>query len=178
MLTKPPLIIDNCVLGNYYSARKLSLLKELYPDKIVIPNHVLEESSLKTGLMRRIKELGDDSWFTIYSMNTLEEINMYARLERRIKGKGEAAVLTIAYNNDATVCSDNISDILPYVNRHNLKLMTSLSILFDAYSREVITKENGNIIIDDILQDGNKLPVTSFQPVINWFEEGEGRKIY
>jgi len=108
----------------------------------------------------------------------------FAKLERRFKdngeaqAKGEAAVLTIAEITKGTVCSDNISDVKPYIDRHNMELKTTLGILFDAYSQDIIDQIQGERMINNIINDGNKIPVNTFKEVINWFENKKGKRIY
>ena len=184
LLKKPPLIIDNCVLGNLYSAGRLLLLDKLYSGDLIIPTHVLEEASLKRGLYNEIHTLEKDEIFKTYTINKIKEIRRFAALERRFKdngeveAKGEAAVLTIVDILDATVCSDNISDIKPYIDRHDMELKTTISILYDAYSVEFISFEEGQNILDKIVDDGNKMPVDNFQKVIDWFEHEIGKELF
>lgn len=184
MLKKPPLIIDNCVLGNLHSAKGLYLLDLLYSGEIIIPSQVLEEATLKTELYQKIKLLKEREVFQIYSIDDISEMRRFAKLERRFKdngeaqAKGEAAVLTIAEITKGTVCSDNISDVKPYIDRHNMKLKTTLSILFDAYFQKIIDQRQGEEMIKNIIKDGNKIPVNTFKDVINWFENKEGRELF
>jgi len=116
LLKNPPLIIDNCVLGNLYSADGLYLLPLLYKDNIIIPTHVLEEATLKSELYTELTKMIEEKVFKIYQITKLNEIRRFAKLERRFKdngeyqAKGEAAVLTIAEIFSGTVCSDNLSD--------------------------------------------------------------------
>ncbi|MFW6026359.1 MAG: hypothetical protein ACOCRX_08450 [Candidatus Woesearchaeota archaeon] len=185
LLKKPPLIIDNCVLGNLLSANQLNLLHELYPGDIIIPTHVLEESSLKRELYNKIEPLEEEGLFETYTIDSLKHIRKFALLERRFKdngekeAKGEAAVLTIADILNGTVCSDNISDVINFVENHdNIELMTTLGILYDAYNEKLITFEKSEMILSKILSDGNKMPVEQFEQVVDWFENGKGKKLY
>lgn len=184
MLKNPPLIIDNCVLGNLYSAEALYLLQLLYTDNIIIPTHVLEEATLKSELYSELSNMVEEEIFQTYQIVKLNEIRRFAKLERRFKdngeeeAKGEAAVLTIAEILSGTVCSDNLSDVMPYIKRHDMSLKTTLSILYDAYYEEVINYKEGDRMIKRIIKQGNRIPVTDFQQVIDWFEKGRGRQLY
>ena len=184
MLKRPPLIIDNCVLGNLHSAKGLYLLDLLYPGEIIIPSQVLEEATLKSGLYQELKLLKEREVFQIYTIDDISEMRRFAKLERRFKdngeaqAKGEAAVLTIAEITEGTVCSDNISDVKSYIDRHNMELKTTLGIIFDAYSEKIIDQIQGEEMIKNIINDGNKIPVSTFEEVINWFENEEGRKLF
>jgi len=184
LLKNPPLIIDNCVLGNLYSADGLYLLPLLYKDNIIIPTHVLEEATLKSELYTELTKMIEEKVFKIYQITKLNEIRRFAKLERRFKdngeyqAKGEAAVLTIAEIFSGTVCSDNLSDVMPYIKRYNMPLKTTLSIIYDAYLEDYISYKKGNNMIRKIISQGNRIPVTNFQQILDWFENGKGKPIY
>jgi hypothetical protein len=55
-----------------------------------------------------------------------------------IIGKGEAAVITFAYYNNGVVASNNLRDILFYVNKYHLDFITTADILTEFYDRQFI----------------------------------------
>ncbi|MCF8002220.1 MAG: hypothetical protein K9K76_10245 [Halanaerobiales bacterium] len=118
-------------------------------------NDIVEESSFDNcvlGNLYRFKDNGED------------------------QAKGEAAVLTVTEILAGTVCSDNLSDVMPYIKRHDMPLKTTLSIIYDVYSEEYISYKEGNMMIRKIIKQGNRISVTIFQKVIDWFEKGKVMK--
>jgi predicted nucleic acid-binding protein len=68
--------------------------------------------------------------------------------------------------------------LIKYIKRHNMPFKTTLSILYDAYFEDYISYKKGNQMIQKIIDDGNRIPVTHFQQVLDWFENGQGRRLY
>lgn len=169
MLKNPPLIIDNTVLGNLHSADQLSLITELFSCEVWIPREVVLEGFGRRDLSKEIKRVFSDEY--IYASNTIEELDQFSKLYNRMKDAGDAAVITLSFIHGGTICTDNLSDFEYYVERYEIDLMTTIGVLHLAHKENAITRNEGQGFIDKMIQDGNKLPVKSFEEIISFFDD-------
>ncbi len=58
-------------------------------------------------------------------------------------------------------------DIMPYIERYNLKHTDTGQILKDALRKGIITEDEGNITWQNMLNKNRKLPAASFIEYIN-----------
>lgn len=91
-------------------------------------------------------------------------ISLTSRPEQgvRIIGRGEAAAIVLAKQNDGILASNNLRDIMPYVRRFGLRHTTTADILLETFQKELITVAQGDTIWADMLKKQRKLPDSSF----------------
>lgn len=79
----------------------------------------------------------------------------------KIIGQGEAACIAFAKANNAVICSNNLKDILFYVNKYNLEYLTTAEIFCYSYENDII-----NLLkiekLWNIIKKRSKLPFDSF----------------
>jgi len=80
----------------------------------------------------------------------------------RIIGKGEAAGIAMTRHRDGTLASNNLRDILPYVEKYKIAHITTGDILIEAMAAGIITEKEGNTIWADMIRKRRKLPTTTF----------------
>jgi hypothetical protein len=80
----------------------------------------------------------------------------------KIIGSGEAATIVLAKQHNGILGSNNMRDILPYIQLFTLKHRTSATIMVEALEQHLISEGQGNVIWRDMLQRNRKLPADTF----------------
>lgn len=152
-----------------------SLLPLLYPGRIVIPMQVYVELSNPTTphLKNRVDFLikSDSVKIKSISLNS-EAYKLYYKLTvspdqgKKVIGSGEAASIALAKEYNGIVASNNLRDIIQYVNEYNLKVLTTADILVEAFERKFITENQGNQIWNNMLSKLRKLGAATFSDYI------------
>lgn len=180
MLTKPPLVIDNCTMSNLLSGQAFYLLKELYANNIIIPSEVYVEALKYPPLRDELaKAIEKEKWMELYIIEEIEDLKNFAQISKRA-GPGEAAVMVVAKKWEGTAGSDNLRDIVRYCKKHNVPILGTMGILYDAYKKSIIDISTGDGIVLGMLNDKRKIPPTirCFNDILDWFERGQGVELY
>lgn len=120
------LFFDTDCISAFLWVRNESLLPQLYPGRIVIPRPVYDELSNPriAHLKVRIDALVSAGQAEIVEIIVgTEEYNMFYKLTvepdkgQKLIGKGEAASIALAKENDGIAASNNLRDIGNYVER-------------------------------------------------------------
>jgi len=165
------LFFDTDCISAFLWVRNESLLTQLYPGRIVIPRPVYDELSNPriSHLKVRLDALVSAGHAEIVEIIVgTEEYNMYYKLTvepdkgQKLIGKGEAASIALAKENEGIIASNNLRDIGNYVEEFQLKHITTGEILVDAYNKGLITEVDGNIIWASMLARRRKLGAASF----------------
>ena len=165
------LFFDTDCISSFLWVRNESLLPQLYPGRIVIPRPVYDELSNPriSHLKVRIDALVSAGQAEIVEIIVgTEEYNMFYKLTvepdkgQKLIGKGEAASIALAKEDDGIVASNNLRDIGDYVEEFQLKHITTGEILVDAYNKGLITEVDGNTIWASMLAKRRKLGAASF----------------
>ena len=96
-----------------------------------------------------------------------KEYELYASLvtgEDGVKriGRGEAAGIALAHTYNGILASNNYKDIVPYIQKYNLKHVDTGQILVEALNKGIITETDGNNIWGKMLARKRKLPAHTF----------------
>lgn len=176
-----PLIVDSTVVLNFGKIGKFYILDQLYGSNMIIPTDVKIEVStdkiIGPLLEDRIKDGICEEYMINYECNN-KEIKDYIELRKRF-GHGEAACLSISKNWKCTIATDDMRAAKAYCMKNKISLIGTLGILFEAYNRKIISEKEGQDILDDMIKVRKySSPVSQFNEVIKWFEEGEGRELF
>ena len=82
----------------------------------------------------------------------------YALLLRTL-GKGESVCMIYCFDNQDVLGSSNLRDIKDYCESHQITYLTTLNFLYYAYTRKVMTKQECDVFIQQVIYKGSKLPV-------------------
>jgi hypothetical protein len=80
----------------------------------------------------------------------------------KLIGSGEAAAIVLTRQYNGILGSNNMRDILPYIQLFNLQHRTSADIMVEALEQRLISEGQGNAIWRDMLQRNRKLPTVTF----------------
>ncbi len=148
-----------------------AILPKLYPGRIIIPEPVYNEISNPriSHLKQRIDILKAKGLVKVAPIQFGEpEYDLYMKMAnapekgKTIIGKGEASVLALAKEREGIVASNNLRDIMQYINEFKLAYMTTGDIMIEAYEKSLITEEQGNSIWASMLAKRRKLGAISF----------------
>ena len=176
VVSEQKLFFDTDCLSAFLWVDEQAILPQLYPGRIVIPEPVYQELSRPqvSHLKRRIDILVKNKQVRIipieYSQHSyLMYLQMISSPEKgkKIIGKGEASALALAFENDGIVASNNLKDIIQYIDDYNLLYMTTGDILIEAYAKGIITEDEGNKIWSDMLNRRRKLGAYSFSEYLS-----------
>ena len=170
------LFFDTDCLSSFLWINHTNLLEQLYGGTIIIPGPVYQE--LSNPCIPRIKARADDlienGYATIKNIDIgKEEYEIYEKLTKnpdkgyRIIGKGEAAGIALAKVYGGVLASNNLRDVVQYVDRYNLKHIDTGHILLEGLKQKLITEDIGNTIWAAMLAKNRKLPTPTFTDYIN-----------
>jgi predicted nucleic acid-binding protein len=165
------LFFDADCLSAFLWVENENLLVKLYPGRVVIPKQVYDELSHPSipQLKARVDTLISNNQVTLVSIDTgTSAYTLYYQLTESPKkghviiGKGEAASIALAKDNNGIVASNNLKDINPYVEEFGLQQITTGEILMEAHEKGYITKIEGDLLWASMLTKRRKLGANSF----------------
>lgn len=180
-MINPPAVIDTNVFSNFALTGNIAILKELYSPLLYMPTIVIQECMGKCTLFPYIKKALNDNWIKEYIISfsqTPKEFEEHTKIRKRFH-EGESEVLAIAKVNRYIVISDDMSGVKTYCKRNNLVLKGSLGIIYEAFDKKIISYEQGNKILQDMIQFNNyRSPVNTMEEIIDWFLYKKGKELY
>ena len=124
------------------------VLEELF-SKIVIPEQVYQEIMNESTplIVKRNFENLKESFVEIREIYfPSQEYVTYKSIEKgfwsktgKVCGSGESAAMALAHLNNGIVASNNLSDVLEYIEDLDIGLITSSMILTEALKKEIIS---------------------------------------
>lgn len=164
------LFIDTDCLSAFLWVRNENILVKLYGGKIIVPKQVYDELSKPfiPQLRQRTDLLIESGHASIGQiMAGTDEHMLYITLTSKpepgfkVIGRGEAAAIVLAKQNNGILASNNLRDIVPYVKKYGLRHITTAAILVEALHGGLITEDQGNAIWANMLEKQRRLPGAS-----------------
>lgn len=160
---------DTDCISAFLWVRNESILTKLYPGKIILPMQVYDEIKKVPPLLKRIETMKNNNQLSVQSILVeTEEYKDYCALAVsppngvKIIGKGEAASIALAKKHDGILASNNLRDIMTYVEKYELKHITTGDILIEALEKNIITEDEGNTIWTNMINKRRMLPASTF----------------
>lgn len=178
---KLPLILDSTVLLNFIKIGKKDILVKLYGKSMVIPQQVKLEVIIDPDVGPIVEEMINDKLLEEYIIDynsESSEISDYCYLNKRF-GAGESACISIAKNRKCTIVTDDMRAAYKYCKKNSVSLKGSLGIIYEAYEKKIISFDEGQAILDDMIKIRKYTsPVSSFDDIVNWFDKGIGKELF
>ena len=165
------IFFDTDCISAFLWVNNQSIVEQLYESRIVFPREVYEELNNPriSHLKRRIDNMISRGVARIMDMDIAsEEYELFRELThpsakgQKWIGKGEASAISLAKAYGGIVASNNLRDVLEYINEFHLEHITTGDILFDAYNSGIISEEDGNDIWQRMLDKRRMLGYCSF----------------
>ncbi len=80
----------------------------------------------------------------------------------KLIGKGEAASIALAKVRSGILASNNLKDVMTYVQEYGLNHITTGKIMMEALTQGLITEEHGNTIWQAMINKRRKLGANTF----------------
>lgn len=172
-MTKP-LFFDTDCLSAFLWVDDESILYKLFPGRIVIPKEVYNELSHPgvnrvKGLKKQVDLMINEKKASVEAIAVgTEAYEIYQKLTKhpdqkhKIIGRGEAASISLAKENDGILASNNLKDISAYISEYGLTHVTTGDIMKMAFDAGYITEEEGNVIWGNMIARRRKLGYATF----------------
>lgn len=166
-----PIFFDTDCLSAFLWVDEQSLLPQLFPGRIIIPQTVYDEllNSHVTMLINRINILIGNGQVELRSIEVgseeyemFEEFTQHPAQGYKVIDDGEAEAIALAINNDGILASNNLKDVMQYVKDYSIKHITTGEILKEALDKYIISEEEGNTIWSEMLRRRRWLGADSF----------------
>lgn len=165
------LFFDTDCISAFLWVKEENILFKLYPGKIILPKTVFNEliNPSIPHIKHKVSQLclsGDVSTKEIL-VNT-EEYKLYYELAisppkgEKVIGKGEAAAIALAKTYNGILASNNLRDILKYIEKYELEHITTGGILVAALKKGYIDEQTGNQIWTNMIGKRRMLPTSTF----------------
>lgn len=178
-LLTEPLFFDTDCISAFLWVDNESILSKLFPGRIIIPKEVYDELShpgvnRAKGLKAQVDKMlnsGDAKIQTI-AVGT-DTYNLYRKLtnppdpEHKIIGRGEAAAISLAKENNGILASNNLRDISDYVIELGIPHLTTGDIMKMALNAGYINESQGNSIWANMIARKRKLGYASFSDFLS-----------
>ena len=161
-----PIFFDTDCLSAFLWVNNQSLLAQLYPGRVAIPDAVYSELSNPhiSHLRERVDAMISAGNARICDIQTgTAEYELYRKLTsnpsigRMIIGRGEAAGIVLAKSRGGILASNNLRDISSYINEFSLQHVTTGDILKEALEQGLITEDAGNQLWQGMLRKRRRL---------------------
>ena len=154
---KSKILIDADVLIHFYKGEQMGILKEIYPNQIILLDIVFNEvfiGDLRIAIenLIRFKTLVEEK-LDDCSQEIKKE---YFSLSREF-GKGESAIMAYCKFNKEVLASSNLSDIKTYCDNHKITYLTTMDFLAEAFKNQILNEKECDQFIKDVKTKGSKL---------------------
>ena len=165
------LFFDTDCLSSFLWVGQENLLLHLYPGRIVLPKQVFDELSHPSipHIKAKLDALhGAGKIVRSEILLSTEEYELYHELAisppdgERLIGKGEAAALALAKVNSGIVASNNLKDVMKYVEKFGLEHITTGDIMVSALTEGLIDETRGDFIWRNMILRRRMLPTATF----------------
>jgi hypothetical protein len=164
------ILLDADVVIHFFKAERLTLLTELYHERLtmldIVKDELLRNRTIQSFVdnlfwLKMVKELA-------FPTSNKEVMTEFITLSKNPKmGKGESACMAVSRFYHHIIASSNTKDIKLYCEEHQIAYLTTLDILSIAVCKNKISMKEGQKCIDMILANGSRLKSDNLQKYIS-----------
>ena len=161
-MNKTKIVLDSDVVIHFMKGDCFPLLFDIFPEyEYLILDVVYSELSKETQTKTYIDNI---SRFMASKIKVVDfkptgaMMREYALLLRSL-GKGESACMIYCLDNKDVLGSSNLKDITEYCESNQITYLTTLDFLYYAYIRKIMTKQECDAFIQQVISKGSKLPI-------------------
>lgn len=161
----PEIIFDCCVLSNFALSDSLHIIKKIYANSSYITNFVVAENLRGIlsghGRLATVNEALKEGWIKEIALKGEKEKALFETLSVSL-GFGEASSIAIAKTRGYVfACDDRAArreaDLL------DVKLTGTIGIIIKAVKKKVISSQEADVILNQMIAGGFYSPVSSIK---------------
>ncbi|MCH5173951.1 MAG: hypothetical protein J1D85_07080 [Bacteroidales bacterium] len=175
-MNKVKILLDADVVIDFIDGQQLSILPRILPAyDFVILDIVLNQElgklhTTKQYIERQIEWFKSSPKLSILEWKPDKETLQIYSLLLRTKGKGESACMAYCQTHHDVLASCNLRDTKIYCEEHGITYITFLDLIWYAWQRKVLSEEECNKCIQDVIAAGNNIPdipIAYYTPTIS-----------
>lgn len=165
------ILLDGDVISHFIKGEFFELLLKLYPHRLIILDIVKTEIYHRKGWDVIIEQLIKK--YKIEEATFPEGIEFKKEFAHLVSiyglglGRGESACLVYCRFNHDILASSNLKDIHRYCSLHNIDYLTTADILFEGFTKNMVTQEECDSFIAKVKDKGSKFPYGTMQELID-----------
>ena len=163
---KTKIVLDADVIIHFAKGGRLVLLPKILPEfQFMILDVVKREipplfnSSLERMITRDKSLIEERFGLTSGEMREFAALTAASGLGL---GKGESACMVYCLYHNDVLGSSNLRDVRQYCDDHGITYLTTVDFLYYAIQRKVMTKEEADAFVKQVVATGSKLPSVDF----------------
>lgn len=163
------IFFDTDCLSSFFLVQRQNILLQLYKNRISIAQQVYDELKRVQFIKTKVDTLRDRGELSVIQiMYGSPEADLYLemtdikRTNPKIIGRGEASAIALAKYRNGVLASNNLRDIRPYIQKYQLKHVTTADILVEALQAGIINEGQGNAIWREMVNRNRTMPDGSF----------------
>ena len=135
-------------LASIYPGYQLAIIDELYKSEIKgdVKNYLDRYRAVFAGQIEMLE------WKPDYEMT-----RDFSGLNERM-GFGESMCLAYCKHHHDVIASSNITEITGYCEANGIQYITTMDFLYEAFVKKIMTEEECNEFIQNVISKGSKLP--------------------
>jgi len=165
------IISNTTVLSNFASIQQLDLLRQLF-GRLYLSTQVYDEIRLSleegygfyAGIDQFIFPLVEDGWLHLTSLTDEREVQLFSALPSHLHS-GEASCLAIARQRGWLLLTDDRA-ARQEATRQTITRSGSVGCLVLCVERGLITPEQANFYLGQMIEQGYHSPVTDLAPLL------------
>lgn len=175
-MNKTKILLDADVVIDFIEGMQLSVLPQILPTydfvilDLVFNQELSKYPSTKQYIERQIEWFKGVPNLSIMEWNPDKEtLLIYSQLVRT-KGKGESACMAYCQTHHDVLASSNLKDVKNYCEENGITYITFLDLIWYAWQRGVLSEEECDKCIQDVINAGNKIPnipIAQYIPTIS-----------
>lgn len=150
------ILLDADVIIHFIKAERFTLLGELFQDRLVILDIVLDElrnNPTVRGTIDNIFRFTNVKELSFPTTSNWSLLNDYLTFKKKTNGYGESACLAYCKHFKHIIASSNTKDIVKFCNDYSIAYLTTLDILCIAINKNKITRPEANVLIRKITKN-------------------------
>lgn len=155
---EPKILLDCDVFIHFLKGGKVLELPKIFPGRFVMLDKIRAELLKRNSNALAVGIFLAAAGVPVIPMPTDENIVREYFLLRKQMDDGEAACLAVARFSKDYVASSNITQIADYCRGNGIVYYTTMDLLHEAIMAGIMTEDEANGFIIEVISKGSKLP--------------------
>jgi hypothetical protein len=175
-ISQRKILLDGDVISHFIKGELFDLLPNLYPKRLIILDVVKTEIYQRKGwdiiINKLIKKHRIEEATFPEDIEYKKEFAYLVSIYGLGLGRGESACLVYCRFNQDILASSNLRDIHRYCSLHKIDFLTTVDILFEGFTKGLISEVDCDTFITKVKNKGSKFPFNTMQELLDAKNKG------